>query len=408
MPGPAFARLSSIALVANIPDTDADPPHAPVRERRTMSNMPRPAWGLALVLALTSSVWLTTSPSSSADQAQGPMSSQSLTLSASTIPVPPPLHSPVPSSSTSPIAVAPPTGKADDGSYVRSETWLDPRMADLDVYSVAVGSVVRVRIIVPNGWWADAGGTGWPVLFLLHGGKDDYTAWTRETDIESFVSTRNLIVVMPDNSPIALATRWWNNGKNKPDYETFDAVELMQLMERGYGAKPKRAVAGVSAGGYGAMILAAHYPRTFAAAASYSGIVDTTTPGASLLMRVGDLWQGYPPNQVWGDPNSSIGRQLQNENNPYSQALNLRGTRLFLSCGDGTGETARDLPGKLGLWAEGMVLRPQTVAFINRLEMHGIPAQADLYKGGIHNWISWKVAFAASWPVLAAGLGLPS
>lgn len=373
-----------------------------------MSNTPRPARGMALVLALTSCVWLASSPTSSAGQANSPMPSQSMTLSPSAIPVPPSLQSPAPSSSTRPIAVAPPTGKADDGSYVQSETWLDPQMADLNVGSAAVGSVVPVRIIVPTGWSADGDGTRWPVLFLLHGGKDSYASWTRETNIESFVSTRNLIVVMPDNSAMALATRWWNNGEEKPDYEAFDAVELMQLMERDYHAKPKRAVAGVSSGGYGAMILAAHYPRTFAAAASYSGIVDTTTPGASLLMMMGDLWQGYSPNAVWGDPNSSIGRRLRYENNPYSQAANLRGTSLFLSCGDGVGETAQDLAGKLGLWAEGRVLLPQNIAFINRLKMLGIPAQTDFYTGGIHDWISWKVAFAASWPMLAAGLGLPS
>ena len=373
-----------------------------------MPTIPRRAWGLALVLSLTSSAWLAGSPSSSARQVPDPVPSHSSAQSASSIPVPPALQPPVSSSFTHPIKVTPPTEEADDGSYIRSETWLDPRMADLDVDSTAVGSVVPVRIIVPEGWSANSGGEGWPVLYLLHGGNDSYVSWTRETDIESFVSTRRVIVVMPDNSPIALATRWWNYGKGKPDYEGFDAVELRQLLERDFDANSKRAVAGVSSGGYGAMILAAHYPRTFAAAASYSGIVNTTDPDTSLLMGLGNLWQGYPANVVWGDLNSKIGKRLWNENNPYSQAAKLRGTSLFVSCGNAAGESTQDWPGAIGLWAERTVLLPQNVAFTDRLETLGIPVQTDFYTGGIHNWLSWRGAFAVSWPMLAAGLGLPS
>jgi diacylglycerol O-acyltransferase / trehalose O-mycolyltransferase len=305
------------------------------------------------------------------------------------------------------ISATPPTRQADDGSYIQSEAWLDPRMADIEIGSTAVGGVVPTRIIVPAHWTTHPGGETWPVLYLLHGGNDDYTSWTRETNIESFVSAKNVIVVMPDSSRTGLPTRWWNYGRNKPDYETFEAVELMQLLERNYHADSTRAVAGVSAGGYGAMILAAHFPRTFTAAASYSGIVDTTDPSTSMMMGMTQAWQGIDPNLVWGNPNNSIGIRVWTKNNPYAQAANLRGTSIFLSCGDDSlwqGELTMD---RLGRLMEGAMLRPQNIAFANRLTGLGIPVQTDFYAGGSHDWSSWRSTFAASWPMLAASLRLP-
>jgi S-formylglutathione hydrolase FrmB len=285
---------------------------------------------------------------------------------------------------------------------VQSETWLDPRMADLKVGSISVGALVPVRIIVPAAWSADSDGETWPVLFLLHGAHDNYTAWTRETDIESFVADKNVIVVMPEDGPTGIPTRWWNGGKQKPDYETFDAVELMQILQRDYNAGTTRAVAGVSTGGYGAIMMAAHYPQTFVAAASYSGVLNTTYPGMPAVMRAIVARESIQPDALWGDPLHNV--QLWNQDNPYAQAVNLRWTSLFLSCGDGKGPAQN---AQLGQTLE-QAIQPQNVAFAGRLGVLGIPVQTDFYTGGVHNWSSWKGAFATSWPMLSASLGLQS
>lgn len=407
-----------------------------------MSAISRPVWALTSVVTLSLTAWLsvayvsgtadavpasavraTPSPSSVSTSAsaqpavppakpspgQSPRPSQSSATPpppAPAAPQPqPPIATPTPSPSSaspSPISVDPPTITADDGSYVQSETWLDSRMADLKVGSLSVGAVVPVRIIVPASWSADSGGETWPVLFLLHGAHDNYTAWTRETDIESFVADKNVIVVMPEDGPTGIPTRWWNGGKQKPDYETFDAVELMQILTRDYNAGTTRAVAGVSTGGYGAIMMAAHYPQTFVAAASYSGVLNTTYPGMPAVMRAIVARESIQPDALWGDPLHNV--QLWNEDNPYAQAVNLRWTSLFLSCGDGKGPTQN---AQLGQTLE-QAIQPQNVAFANRLGVIGIPVQTDFYTGGVHNWSSWKGAFATSWPMISASLGLPS
>ena len=51
-------------------------------------------------------------------------------------------------------------------------------------------------------------GRTYPVLYLLHGAHDDYTSWTRETDIEAFTEGRDLIVAMPDAGPTGIPTAW--------------------------------------------------------------------------------------------------------------------------------------------------------------------------------------------------------
>jgi hypothetical protein len=39
------------------------------------------------------------------------------------------------------------------------------------------------------------------VLYLLQGAHDDYTSWTRETDIEQFTANKEVIVAMPSSGP---------------------------------------------------------------------------------------------------------------------------------------------------------------------------------------------------------------
>ena len=296
---------------------------------------------------------------------------------------------------------APTTEPADDGAYIASEHWLGSRSLDLTIGSPAVGATVPVRVLLPTGWSKDANRT-WPVLYLLQGAHDDYTAWTRETDVESFTADKNLIVAMPSAGPTGIPTRWLNGGASGPDYEAFQVTELMQLLQRDYRAGTSRAVAGVSTGGYGAMAMAAHHPGTFTAAASYSGVLNTTAPGMPAVMDAIVAREGVNPTALWGDPVTDAG--LWNADDPYALATNLRWTTLFLSCGSGLAGGDASL---LGASLEN-TLWPQNRAFAARLKLLGIPIQTDFYGGGVHDWPDWRREFAKSWPLLAASLGLPS
>ncbi|WP_030542856.1 alpha/beta hydrolase family protein [Streptomyces albus] len=294
------------------------------------------------------------------------------------------------------------TTAAASGARIVSERRLDARTLDLMVDSPAVGTTLPVRVVLPAGFETEPDRT-WPVLYLLQGAHDDYTSWTRETDVEEFLADKDVIAVMPSSGPTGIPTAWWNYGRSSaPDYETFQVEEVMELLKLRYRASGTRAVAGVSTGGYGALAFAARRPGAFGAAASYSGIVDTTAPGMPAVLNAIVARESQPPLTLWGSP--LLQRRLWNQHNPAAQARQLAGTRLYVSQGSGIPNT--DFGNLEGALLEG-TLWLQAKGFTKRLEWLGIPAETHLYSGGSHAWPYWQREFKASWPVLAAGLGLP-
>ncbi|WSQ07139.1 esterase family protein [Streptomyces sp. NBC_01231] len=280
--------------------------------------------------------------------------------------------------------------------HARAATRVGPRTLDVSVPSAALGRTAPVRLILPSSFATQPNRT-YPVLYLLHGAHDDYTSWTRETDIEAFTQGRELIVAMPDAGPTGIPTAW----RNGPDYETFQLEEVPALLRRDYRASGVRAVAGVSTGGYGAMAHAARHPGMFGAAASYSGILDTTAPGVPPIMDAIVARENLTPASLWGHPILNL--LTWRDFNPRARAQGLRGTALYVSNGSGVGGGGGDpLPGVLesALW-------PSAHLFTNALAVLGISVTTHFSSGGGHDWEYWKPEFAASWPMLARALGLP-
>ncbi|WP_333738404.1 alpha/beta hydrolase [Streptomyces sp. IBSBF 2806] len=278
----------------------------------------------------------------------------------------------------------------------RAVTRTGPRTLDVSVASAALGRSAPLRLILPSDFDARPD-RSYPVLYLLHGAHDDYTSWTRETDIESFTAGRELIVAIPDAGPTGIPTHW----RSGPDYETFQVEEVPALLARSYRASGVRAVAGVSTGGYGAMAHAARHPGRYAAAASYSGILDTTAPGVPPIVDAIVARENLLPPALWGNPLLNL--LTWRDFNPRARAAGLRGTSLYVSNGSGVAGGSGDwLPEALesALW-------PSAHAFTDTLALLGIPVTTHYYAGGGHSWTYWKREFTASWPMLARALGVP-
>ncbi|MEU1275522.1 alpha/beta hydrolase family protein [Streptomyces sp. NPDC005799] len=293
-------------------------------------------------------------------------------------------------------------------------TRLDARTYDLGVPSAALGRTAPVRIILPTSY-ADQPGRTWPVLYLLHGAHDDYTSWTRETDIEAFTANRNLIVAMPDGGPTAIPTHW----RTGPDYETFQLQEVPAVLSANYRASGVRAVAGVSTGGYGAMAHAARHPGAFVAAAAYSGIPDTMVTRMPSIIEAIVARENIDPLTLWGDPTRDLA--TWQDFNPLARASALRGTTLYVSVGSGSLNDPVsiilaliqlingnfDFNGALPGVLESLVA-PSTQSFVTELGRLGVPVTQHIYQGGGHQWSDWKREFVTSWPLLAAALGVPA
>src|SRR3954463_7859415 len=111
------------------------------------------------------------------------------------------------------VVTAVPRGRAaDDGARVVRESWRTAREADLSIASPALGRTGLVRVLFPAGWSRSAR-RSWPVLWLLHGGFDDHTSWTKRGDAARITGRSGAIVVMPDAGRCGWYSDWWNHGK---------------------------------------------------------------------------------------------------------------------------------------------------------------------------------------------------
>ena len=269
---------------------------------------------------------------------------------------------------------------------VADVTEVDDRTVDLAIESPSVG-VRSVRLILPASWEEEPDAT-WPSLYLLHGQGGNYTNWTEDTDIAPRVAEelgRDVLMVMPD-AEASYYSDWWNLGEGNEDnaWATFHIEELPAILEADWRADERRAVAGLSMGGFGAMSYAARYPGHFRSAASYSGVLDP----------LGSDW--FHDYALWGDKVEQ--REIWEAHDPVTLAAALEGTPLYVSWGDGREEEGGPVIDSLEEW-----LATHSEAFVARLDELGTPVTVE--SGiGTHTWDTWNPAFESSLPMLLESL----
>jgi enterochelin esterase-like enzyme len=163
---------------------------------------------------------------------------------------------------------------------------------DQTFYSSQVRGTLRYRVYLPTGYRSSS--ERYPVIYLLHGLPSDGTNY-RDAKIDGVgVSAeragRPAIVVAPQASrPGDTDPEFhdWGAGRN---WESAIASDLVRTIDRGFrtiASARARGLIGVSAGGYGAAIIAVHRPKVFSVAQSWSGYFSPTDPAARPL-SVGD------------------------------------------------------------------------------------------------------------------------
>ncbi|TMR08736.1 esterase family protein [Nonomuraea turkmeniaca] len=293
-----------------------------------------------------------------------------------------------------PAAVAAPAE-----AHVVDEQRVRPRVVDLTIDSPVLGETAKVRLLTPEGWEQRGPRDRWPVLYLLHGLGDSHESWTQDSDIEQLAGLRDVLVVMPD-ADADWYTDWWNGGAyGPPAWETFHLREMRHILERHYGAGPRRVVAGLSMGGYGALIYAARHSGLFRAAASYSGPVHLLHPEHVRRWLV--AFEKVPHyRQLWGDPVAQ--RANWQRHDPYALARRLRHIPVFLACGDGR-------PGPLdpaGTQFDGdeAYLEMLNRSLADRLQQVGVQVSTDFYGPGTHAPPYWERELHRSLPMLLGAL----
>ena len=165
--------------------------------------------------------------------------------------------------------------------------------------------------------------------------------------------------------------------------------QLVPFVDRRYrtvGRRSGRAVAGLSMGGFGALSYASRHPDLFAAAAAFSGAVDTNNAGIGSIL----------PDALYG-PRAAQEVRWRGSN-PADLAPNLRGLELTLRTGNGKpGGTFGGGPDGIEI-----VVHDANISLHRRLRALGIGHVWDDYGPGAHTWPYWQRGLRQTLPSLLA------
>lgn len=170
---------------------------------------------------------------------------------------------------------------------------------EAELVSAARRKSTRYYAIIPQGECLPG---KLPVLYLLHGAWDSWRAWMEHAEpaLQQLARQYGLIIILPDGDPFG----WYADSPFDPanQIETYLIKELIPHVEASLPADPeRRAIAGLSMGGQGALGLFLRNPDRFRCASSMSGILDITShAGKWELERVFGrleknraLWEHY-------------------------------------------------------------------------------------------------------------------
>jgi S-formylglutathione hydrolase FrmB len=217
-------------------------------------------------------------------------------------------------------------GKVNEGMTMASET---------------LGKRVRYTIYLPPDY--ETSERSYPVVYLLHGYSDNDTGWLQFGEANRIAdegiangTIPPMILVMPDGG----VSFYINNFDGSVRYEDFFIKEFIPQIEAKYrirAEKQYRAIAGLSMGGFGALVHAMRHPDLFAACVAFSAGVRTDE---EVMEQSEQRWnQVYAP--VYG-PGLKGKDRITEHLHSYSPLHIVRESspdkfkdvRLYIDCGD--------------------------------------------------------------------------
>ena len=160
------------------------------------------------------------------------------------------------------------------------------------IYSPAVAGRLRLAVYLPANYATS--GKRYPVIYFLHG-LPAVAGSFRGADFLARAlasSGRRAIIVAPqgardnDSDPEYLD---WGPGRNWETAITRDVVGYVDSHLRTIRTRQGRAIVGLSAGGYGAVMLALHHLPAFSVVESWSGYFHPTDPAGEQALDLGSV-----------------------------------------------------------------------------------------------------------------------
>ncbi|MGI6232154.1 MAG: alpha/beta hydrolase [Prevotella sp.] len=199
-------------------------------------------------------------------------------------------------------------------------------LTDLTIQSAKLGQEMKYSVYLPDGY---TGQETLPILYLLHGYGGNNNSWLTDGNAAALTSQAisqgtvgKVVVVMPDG----LNSFYVNGYQDSLQYEDYFINELIPTVENQFNvgkSKAKRAIAGLSMGGYGTLYYALEHPDMFCCsyAMSPATYVDGT-PNLYELLAAADVSQ-LPAITIEVGTEDPLVYQAAVAFNQYAQGLNL-------------------------------------------------------------------------------------
>ncbi|MDP1568238.1 MAG: PHB depolymerase family esterase [Polaromonas sp.] len=175
---------------------------------------------------------------------------------------------------------APARGRAGQGEFISGS-------------HTAASRTRRYKLFVPPGH----AGRQLPLVVMLHGCTQNPDDFAAGTGMNAPAAEQGFFVLYPEQAQDANPQRCWNwfkhNHQQRGSGEPALIASMAQAVMKDYGIDPRRVyIAGLSAGGAMAAIVAGAYPELFAAAGVHSGLPGGAAgnlPEALALMNSGTV-----------------------------------------------------------------------------------------------------------------------
>jgi S-formylglutathione hydrolase FrmB len=180
-----------------------------------------------------------------------------------------------------------------DGALV-PRAWSAPSLRGTIVYgsfySAALAGTDHYAVYLPARYAASV--MRYPVVYFLHGlpaAPDAYRAIGPIARAVEGSGFRAIVVGVEGARSDDSDAEWrdWGPGR---DWETATAVELVRVIDDRYrtiASRAGRVIVGVSAGGYGATLIADHHPSVYGVIESWSGYFQPTNPAGTAVLDLG-------------------------------------------------------------------------------------------------------------------------
>jgi S-formylglutathione hydrolase FrmB len=221
---------------------------------------------------------------------------------------------------------------------------------------------MRYRIVLPS---PTATLDGFPVVYLLHGSGGNFHDWINDSLVENLARNK-LILVMPEGD-----ASYYVNAAGRPQdrYEDYIVQDVPANIETNFPSvrgTAKRAIVGVSMGGFGAVKIALTHPGLYKFAGAMSPPLDA--PRRAFSIRRVQQWWAF--RSLFG----SWDAETRSRSDPFLLVRSAEPSKapyLFLSCGDQES------------------LLPVNRQFAAVLDQDHLEHEFDVAAGG-HDWKQWN------------------